>query len=189
MNQQKFHVQIGSKLIADMLNPEPHELDMDAIEANLKGMLRFANHPKALTVWEHKELVVRLVELDKKDGFEDTQEGHDLWLKVRQWAGHHDDHEGVIGDIIAPVKAMILSKTNILEIAEVQIDKTICVVRGIEYPSELVSGLVRRYDKAAETIEWVHALGKTLQDFNHPCPQHLFEQGHMLIQWARGRGS
>jgi len=180
-----FRIRIGSKMIADMLNPLPEELDLDAIDANLKSTIRFSGAPGALNVHQHRHLVVRLVELDRKDGFADGQDGHDIWLRCCEWAKHHDDHEGIIGDIVAPVKTMISAKTNVLEIAEVQLDKAICAARGIEYPSEIVRGLVYRYDKAAETLEWIHAMGREQTDWNHPCPQYVLDMGAHLIAKAR----
>ena len=183
MNDPAIPIQIGTKLIANLFDPQPEELDLDAIIDNLKGQQRFASHPKALSVYQHTHLVDRLIRLDREHSFDDGSE--DLYERVREWARHHDDHEGIIGDIVAPVKSLISTRTNVLEIVEVKLDRAICIARGIEYPNEIVRGLVHRYDKAAETLEWVFALGKTLKPFNHPCPDHLFENGASHIQWAR----
>lgn len=180
----KFPIKIGTKLIADMLDPHPHELDMEAIYERLKATRRFSDHPKALTIHQHRHLVHRLVNLSRAE-FAEGPDGEDLWQRVKLWAYHHDDHEGVIGDIVAPVKTLISAKTNILEIVEVKLDRAICQKMDIPYPNELVRGMVHRYDKAAETIEWFYALGFPLEDFNHPCPKFLMDQGAQLIRWAR----
>jgi len=180
-----FRIRIGSKMIADMLNPKPEELDLDAIDANLKSTIRFAGAPGAINVHQHRHLVGRLVRLDRLESFGGIEATEELYQDVRRWAHHHDDHEGIIGDIVAPVKTMISAKTNVLEIAEVQLDKAICDAHGFDYPSETIRGLVYRYDKAAETIEWIYAMGREQTDWNHPCPDHLLKQGRHLIEWAR----
>ena len=185
MTPQKFRIQIGTKLIEDMLNPKPHELDLDAIDANLRRTIRFASAPGAINVNQHRHLVGRLVRMDRLDSFGGIEATEELYKDVLRWAHHHDDHEGVIGDIVAPVKTLISARTNILEIAEIAIDKAICDARGFDYPSETIRGLVHRYDKAAETIEWCYALDRPQAPWNHPCPDHLLKQGRFLIDWAR----
>jgi len=182
--QQNFPIQIGTKLIEDLLDPKPHELDMKAIYERLKATRRFSNHPKALTIHQHRHLVERMVR-EHRSYFAEGEDGEGMWKRVMEWAYHHDDHEGVIGDIVAPVKNLISAKTNVLEIVEVKLDRAICAHYGITYPSEVIRGLVHRYDKAAETLEWVHALGNDLQEFNHFCPDRFMVRGHELTQWAR----
>lgn len=185
MNNTPVPIQIGSFLIADLMNPHHSEMDLDAIDANLKTCRRFSNHPQALTVWQHKKLVVRLVDLDRENSFVEGPDGDELHGRVRQWAEHHDDHEGVIGDIVAPVKTLIGQETDVLQKIEEGLDRVICTARMIPYPSEVVRGLVHRYDKAAETLEWRFALKKPMEHFNHPCPEYLMRSGAALISWAR----
>lgn len=175
--------QIGSLMI-DLLDPKPEQMDLPVIYRNLSNMRRFNGHPKALTIRQHSELVVKLVELDRNYGFPTNDEGH-FWNYCRDWARHHDDHEGILGDIVGPVKSLISSRCNILEITEVKIDKALCLIRGTEYPSDAVRSMVHRYDKAAETIEWSHALDHPLEPWNAPCPAELYDIGPSLIHHVR----
>lgn len=186
MNEpQKFRIQIGEKTIEDLFDPKPEELDLAAICENLKRQIRWASAPGAINVHQHRNLVVRMI-LDDEHGFEDDTLSQELRARCAEWAYHHDDHEGILGDIVAPVKAVISSRTNVLEIVEVKLDRAICVANHLEYPNEVVRGLVHRYDKAAETLEWVHALGRDLQPWNHHCPAHLMKRGAFYVKWARG---
>ena len=183
----KFPIQIGTKRIEDMLDAKPEELDLGAIEYNLKTMRRFSGASGALTVHQHRCLVRRLVEMDRDRTFADDSIGDRLGERCCQWAYHHDDHEGVIGDIVAPVKRAITSETDILQRIEDFLDAALCAAHGIPQPSEIVRGLVYRYDKAAETLEWVHALRRPIQPWSHPCPDNLMESGAFLIGWARAQ--
>jgi len=187
MTDRKFPIKIGTKLIEDLMNPRPGELDYHAITTRLKGTYRFSGAKGALNVHQHRHLVCRLVEMDKKGGFEDSEDSFQLWNQCCEWAFHHDDHEGITGDIVAPVKNLISSRTNILEIIETKLDWAICTHLGINHPNKVIRGLVHRYDKAAETIEWVHALGNAMQDFNHSCPEWMMDKGTALITWARSQ--
>lgn len=180
---KKYPLKIGSLLIADLMHPQPEELDMEAINRRLMNMPRFSGAAGTLDVHQHRHLVTRLVREDRDNGFDG--DSYDLYRRVLEWAYHHDDHEGVIGDIVSPVKRIISDRTNILEIVETRLDIAICYRLGIEVPNSIVRKIVHKYDKAAETIEWVYALGNELQEFNHPCPAHLFDRGAELIEWAR----
>ncbi|ARB05739.1 hypothetical protein [Synechococcus virus S-ESS1] len=178
-----YPIHIGSKVI-DMMNPHPDELDIPAIEERLKKIVRFSDHPKALTVWQHTRLTERLVELDYTYSFDASSEH--LFEQVRRWAKHHDDHEGVIGDIVYPVKRLISDRTNVLEIVEVRLDIAICQARGFDYPTEQVRGLTHRYDMAAQTLEWLFAMERPPEPWNPACPPHIMAQGPELVKWARG---
>jgi len=183
----KFRIQIGTKMIEDMLNAKPEELDIGAIEYNLHRMVRFSNAQGALTIHQHRCLVQRMFAIDhlRLDPLIDLNEA--MYDKCFDWCYHHDDHEGITGDIVAPVKTAIVSETNILQRIEDSLDAALCAARGVENPSEIVRGIVHRYDKAAETLEWVFAMNREATDWNHRCPQHLIETGPSLIEWARSQ--
>lgn len=183
--QPNFGILIGSKLIKDIFYPKPDEIDIEGIEQRLKNTRRFSNHPKALTVWQHKEVVKHLVNIDRSRLLQ--AEGYTTKLvdTIHEWADYHDDHEGVIGDIVAPIKRAVSSRTNILEIIEVRLDKAICHARGVQYPSSFIREKVYHYDKCAETLEWVYALGEPLGEFNYKTPDLFMELGQGIIDWAR----
>jgi len=180
----EFCIQIGTKMI-DLMDPKPDQLDMNAIETNLKFSKRFSGAPGALSIYQHANLVVRMIEMDRKLGFENSEHGHVLWQQCCKWPGKHDHHEGVLGDIVAPVKRLISSRTNILEIVEIKLDRAISDFFEIEHPSEVVRGHVHRYDKAAETLEWLFSMNRKPEPWNCFCPKHLKAVGPRLIGWAR----
>lgn len=175
-------LQIGGVIIHDVMNPtrtEVEEVYPHMMERH-KRLRRWSDHPKALTVHQHKKLVVRMVDMSKMDF--DMPE---TFLEVKQWAEHHDDHEGLTGDIVGPMKTLIGRETDILDRLETVWDKAICRHLGILYPSETIKGLVHRYDKAAETLEWIHAMGRPRMTWNHAVPAHLEAHGQHLIAWAK----
>ena len=113
--------QIGTGMI-NLLNPQPDQIDTQAVNVNLMNMRRFNGNPNALTIMQHSELVALLIEMDRAEGFPTDIYGTQLWNDSREWARHHDDHEAIIGDIVGPVKDLISSRCNIIEITEVKID-------------------------------------------------------------------
>jgi len=149
-----YALQAGSKLITDITNARSDEIDLPAIERNLRNIRRFLNNPIALTIHDHRALVRLLAER------------HGASEPVRQWAYHHDDHEGIIGDILAPLESLISDHTNILEIVKYSLDAAICKARGIPLPSEATRREVHVYDKMAATIEWLEVLGQPPADWN-----------------------
>jgi hypothetical protein len=181
---QKFPASYGSKHIEDLLNVRPEEIDLDAIDLGLKSQRRFANHPNALTIHQHRHLVCRMVREDR-EAFAPGEETDRLHHECCRWAHHHDDHEGIIGDIIYPVKALISSRTNILEIAEVSIDKAICGANGFEYPNDVIRRTVLRYDRACATLEWKFTMGREPSPHNTFCDPKYMDRGAELIEWAR----
>lgn len=175
-------IQIGGVIVEDILNPTLAEVAevFPHIEDRLKRIRRWSDHPMALTVHQHSKLVERLVSLSGADFADKVQQAD-----VMRWAAFHDYHEGVTGGVVGPVKAMISRYTDILSHVEVAWDRMICRHLDMPYPSEVVRGMVYRYDKAAETLEWVHAMGQQPRHWNHPVPEHLARHGDHLIGWAR----
>jgi len=177
----KFRLQCGSKMIQDILNPKPEEMDLAAIEANLKTARRWSNHPLALVVDQHRLAVYKLACMDTS-GFIPAEER----AQVLEWCLHHDDPEGVTGDIVSPLKGLISTQTDILHRVENGLEKAICAARGMLMPSDNVRAIVHHYDKIAETLEWCGCLGNPLADWNYPLPDWLSPvDGDCLIQWAR----
>ncbi len=178
----KFRIQHGSKMIMDLLNPRPEEIDLGAIEANLKTARRWSNHPLALVVDQHRLLVYRLAAIDPSP-FTPAEER----ASVLEWCMHHDDPEGVIGDIVSPLKGLISSRTDILHRVENGLERAICAARGMLMPSDNVRAIVHHYDKIAETLEWRHALGNPYTEWNYPLPEWMsrFGEGESLIKWAK----
>lgn len=149
-----YALQIGEGFIADILNPSPRDIDLNAIERRLRVIHRFSNDPRALTVHQHRTLV-RLM-----------AEHAGMPAHVCLWAYHHDDHEAIIGDIPGPLKSLIGHHTNILKVIEGRLDEAICKARGIEVPDATIRSRVHGFDKAAETLEWCMVLGMPFAPWN-----------------------
>ena len=167
---------IGDKHIADLLNPHPHEIDLLGIDANLRRVRRFSGNPDALTVKAHQCLARLIAE---KDGAP---------VPVVEWSEHHDDHEGIIGDIPGPLKTIIAWHTPVIGEIEEALDQAICAARGHLYPTLETRMKTSYYDKAAETVEWVHVLGRDPAPWNKPTPAWLsWEMAEALIDAALWR--
>ena len=154
-----YSLKIGDKLIRDLLNPRPEEIDLEAIEERLRLIHRFSNDPRALTVHTHRHLV-KLLALE-----------HDEPEEVLDWCEHHDDHEAIIGDIPGPLKNIIRDRTPVLHHIEIRLDDAINIARtGNPAPGEDIRRRVRVYDKMAETIEWRFVLDQPAERWNAPIP-------------------
>ena len=158
----KYALQIGSKVV-DLINPMANQIDLEGIEAALDKMLRFTSNPKALSVRQHQLLTGELARMGRQ-----TPE-------VVEWCEHHDDHEGVIGDITGPLKALLAWETNILALLENKLDAAICTARGITYPTDGTRASVHYYDQLAATLEWRFALGLPGEPWNRAFPHWLKE--------------
>ena len=155
----KYSLTVGTKRIRDIQHPKPNEIDLDEIEVRLKCIHRFSNNPKALTVHQHRHLVAALA----KDGGASEP--------VIDWCLHHDDHEAIIGDIPGPLKALIHQRTSELIKIEWGLDNAICMARtGHPSPGTEIRKKVHIFDKMAETIEWIHVLGRDPEGWNAVVP-------------------
>lgn len=182
----EFQIQIGSKMV-DLLNPTADQIDLDAIEMRLKSSRRFSGHPGALTIHQHQMLVKRMVteQFSVIPTFDMPEEVKDFWFHVIRWAKHHDDHEGVIGDIVAPVKKLVSSRSNILEIVETRLDIVICEARGFEYPTYMERQMLHHYDKMAETVEWRYAMRLDEEPWNYLLTDSPVTPWPELAEWAQ----
>lgn len=160
----KPYLQIGHHSV-DLTAPTADMIDLDAIELNLWNTRRFSNNPKALVVGQHRWLVRELATLF---GW-----GHKSEIAV--WCYHHDDHEGIIGDIVGPIKHLISLNTDVIVQLEYKLDAAICERRGIPVPSAETRRKVHYFDKLAETLEWLHCLGYECQPWNLPLPSDVPE--------------
>ena len=160
---------IGTKLIPDLLNPQPDQIDLEAIEERLSRTFRFSNNKDALTVNQHRHLVCYLA----REAGEPEE--------VLRWCLYHDHHEGIIGDIPGPLKHLIREWTGILEAVEFALDVAICRAAGFDYPGVDVRATVHHYDKLAETVEWVGALGQPLQPWCKPVTEEELARWLPLI--------
>ena len=165
-------LKIGSKLV-NLMNPSPDMIDLDAIEANLWQNRRFSNNPKALVVGQHRWLVRELALMM-------TWEPDS---PVAVWCYHHDDHEGIIGDIVGPIKRLISQHSSVIEDLESKLDAAICFKRGLLVPSPQTREIVHYFDKLAETLEWLYCLGYEREPWNLPLPGDIPE--HMLVARVR----
>lgn len=137
------------------------DVDLGLIENKLWRIRRFNGHPGALNVRPHTHLVRALAVRDNASG------------QAIQWAFHHDDHEGIIGDVIGPVEGIIRAETDVLDRLKTHLDLCICDARGIDYPSMLTRKEVHFYDKLAESIEWQFGLGHPDAGFHPEWPAWL----------------
>ncbi len=176
----KFRVACGSKMIEDMLNPKPEEIDLKGIEKNLKAMKRYASNPDALTVHQHRLLVYKLAVADTTGYISER-----IRPNVLEWCLHHDDHEGIIGDIISPVEVLIRSQGNILDRVKAELDIAICIANGVGYPTYEVRNVTHHYDKMAGTLEWIHCLKRPPTKWNYKVPEYMEDVGYKLTLWAQ----
>lgn len=179
MSRTIYQLKIGEHMITDLLDPQPSQIDLDAIEQRLRNTQRFTNNPAALNVHVHRRLVWWLARFDKQDE------------AVRRWCWHHDDHEGVIGDIAGPLVRLIYDHTPILATVAWRLDEAVALANGFVAPSEGsgVRPIVHFYDKAAECIEWTHVLGEEISPFGYrgyPLPSGITEKDIAeALEWAR----
>lgn len=158
---------IGEKVV-DLVNPKPHQIDLLAIERALWTAHRFSNNHRALKVRQHTHLVRDLAILLKETS-----------LRVIVWCDHHDDHEGIIGDVPGPLKSYIEhniahdSTALSLSMIEDKLDHAIASARGIEPPDGMVRQAVHFYDKLAETLEWLFVLNRPPEPWNRPWQNFL----------------
>lgn len=161
-----FGLKIGDGFIRDLLSPQPDEIDLPAIRERLWKTRRWTNNPKALFVAQH----VVVVEQIAMTLLQHPKELHD---DVLFWCRHHDDHEGVIGDIPGPLKKLIAGYTSILTVIEGGLDQAICASVGRRPPTNEVRAIVHDYDKMAETMEWLYVLGEPPAPWNYPMDPRL----------------
>ena len=168
-----YCLQVGKSLIHDIMNPQPEQIDLQAIEDRLRIMHRWSNDPRALTVHQHRHLVAMLArEMGERE-------------EVIDWCLHHDDHEAITGDIPEPIKAIIRHETDVLRRIEDGIDRAICKARGVPFPARTTRELVHQYDKAAETIEWRWVFWNPRAEWNAETPPLSEDKMIELLQLAR----
>lgn len=147
-------MKVGTKWIADITNPQAHEIDVAHIAYRLMRDKRFSGNKDALDLWQHSQLVK---ELAARAGEPE---------RVREWAFHHDFHEGITGDIPTPIKRLLGPAIKDIERA---FDKAICAACGIDYPTDETRAIVKKYDAIAAAIEWYYVLGEgDHPDFERP---------------------
>lgn len=161
-----YGLQIGSKFIRDLLDPQPEEMDIPAMRHTLSHVQRWSGNTGALTVWQHSRLVRLLADYLRE---------HDRAIHedVLFWCSFHDLHEAVIGDIPGPVKSIISRHTPILEMIEERLDLAICAAMAQNPPTPEVRAAVHHYDQMAGTLEWLHVLGHGATDWNYPVSLSL----------------
>lgn len=165
----------------DLMHPDPQTIDLDALDAKLAAIRRYGGEPEALTVMQHVNLVLLLIDKDRKDRIQ----GGVLKENVRRWAAHHDDHEAIIGDIINPVKQLVAQQSDALYNMERRIDLAICKARRIPTPTPEVMSWVHDYDILASTLEWRFVLGRPEEPWNSTLSQGLIEQADKMIFAAK----
>ena len=145
----------------DLLNPDPGTIDLVQIERNLWTTRRFTNNPRALVVRQHTELA-KILAIRANEPQE-----------IVYWCEHHDDHEGIIGDIPGPLKTwinwrMANDAMPTVDDMEYGLDRAICSARGHSYPDGSFRKITHHYDKLAETLEWLFVLNFPAEPWNKP---------------------
>lgn len=153
-----YALAIGNKLIRDIVNPTPEDIDVSELWPRLGVARRFSNNPAALTVLEHVHLVALLAEK------------HGMPEEIVRWCLHHDDHEAIITDIPGPLKSLIGEHTHILRVVEERLDSAICKARSMVEPTDAQRRIVHIFDKMAESIEWRFVLCYTAEPWNLDIP-------------------
>lgn len=153
-----YALALGKKLIRDILNPAPLDIDVNELWPRLAVARRFSNNPNALTVLEHVHLVKLLA---VKCGMPDD---------IYWWCLHHDDHEAIITDIPGPLKSLIAEHTDILNLVEQRLDECICHALLQPPPTNYIKKIVHVFDKMAETIEWRFVLHYEKEPWNLDLP-------------------
>lgn len=159
----------------DLRHPTADQIDLDALEANLDKTLRWTSHPDSLSVRQHQIGVAALAELGRASP------------RVIEWCRHHDDHEGIIGDITGPVLALIADETPVLARLANRLDNAICEARCISRPSAGVRQEVHFYDKLCATLEWLYVLNMERTPWCYNLPAWLdAEEARGLMIHCKG---
>lgn len=182
-------IQFGGRLL-DLTNPNPEHVDWSLIRPRLGHIRRFGNDPNALTVRQHTRLVALL--------FEETLRQGDLTLpaervnRVRDWCLHHDNHEAIIGDILAPVKAYLSQADGgeALRTLEWALDEAIHGAADLaDEPYYLpapddrfVRDMVHHFDRMAAAFEWRFVMHKPLQSWNVAVPSHICQDQNYILR-------
>lgn len=169
----QVNLKIGQYLL-DVNNPQASKIDLLAIERNLWTARRFSNCPAALLVRQHTALVAKLAHMLDPDPV------------IEQWCDHHDDHEGITGDMPGPLKNYLnhIGRGAITKIED-RLDVAICAARQIIYPSPETKARVHFFDKLAETIEWQFVLNEPEAVWNKPLHNWMgHRQAQELADWA-----
>lgn len=160
--------QIGRRMVEDVTAPQPGDVDLPFIFWRLHRIDRFSGHPMALTVAEHHKLCGVIADRD----------GHPP--SVRRWARLHDAHEGVIGDIVRPVREVL--GDEYLEVVASRWDVAIAGALGVDMPTADEWLLIRRVDEEAAAIEWIGCLGLGADDLGHGAADLVLARGR---SWCR----
>lgn len=160
--------QIGRRMVEDVTAPQPRDVDLSFIFWRLHRIDRFSGHPMALSVAEHHKLCGVLAD----------RSGHPPG--VRRWARLHDAHEGVIGDIIRPVRQVL--GDEYLEVVVSRWDVAIAGALGVDMPSADEWAMIRQVDEDAAGIEWLACLGLKAEDLGMDAGERVSDRG---IGWCR----
>ena len=134
-----FECRIGDRMVADIRNPKPFDVDIDFMFSRLRSLRRFSGHPRALTVLEHLRLCGRLAQHSG------------LTESAVIWAGSHDLHEYALGDIVGPLKHALGDEVMHIER---RWDAAIYAALDEPMPSEEDRAVVAAIDRAALSMEW-----------------------------------
>lgn len=157
MNQIWIRTASGRDI--DIENPDPEQIDIEDIAKSLARQNRFNGHThEPYNVAEHSVRVSRLVELWTANDA----------LALR--ALLHDAAEAYIGDIIAPVKALLRKHTSAIDDVERGLEVAILRKFGVEVEADDV---VKRADIALLTAEWRDHMPRGISGKKEPILTNL----------------
>lgn len=175
---RKIPILGGKRLIEDIMNPKAEEIDLEHIELALRRVYRYSAAWGALTIHQHRVMTREIAKFYGVD------------REVVTWAYHHDDHEGIIGDLVSPLKTVLRSQTDVYDQLTRGLDYAICDARGLPYPTPSIREHVDVFDRVAGAIEWVYGLGNDREaPWIHPefhnLPDAICSKVFAVAQLAR----
>jgi hypothetical protein len=146
-NRNVTSIETYSGQYVDLLTPDPATIRLEDIAVGLANTARFAGATtKFYSVAEHAVRVSEVV--------------------ATPWALHHDSHEYVLGDITAPLKAVLRDETEYDVLGELafHLDWAIREALGIRAATRAELDAIKQADddvmyREAAALKWSHGVG------------------------------
>lgn len=123
-------IKVASGHYVDLINPDPGTLDLHSIAWALSQLCRFGGHsPRFYSVAEHCVLASELAELDERH------------VALQRALLLHDATEAYLGDVVKPLKIMLLDYEPIEQRMEA------AIAQRFEVDLQGEHGLIKHYDR------------------------------------------
>lgn len=161
-NRNVTSIETYSGQYVDLINPDPATIKLEDIAVHLANTVRFAGGvTKYYSVAEH---AVRVSYLVQNLAAPEWRE-HGLWPALALAALHHDSHEFVLGDVPAPLKAVLRKFEGaypIIDTLAASLDSAIIKALGIE--QDMHDPRIKAADdeamyREAAALKWSHGVG------------------------------